>query len=492
VRKGRRRELAAAFAAAVFVSARAESPEEEALAAIARLAHDDLQVREEAQALLREIGPEAAFQYRRDVEGKDAEVAMRMADLLDEWGFLPIAKMTGDPRPCRLLPWERPEDVPFDWWFGLDDPRFVAWLLKESFADEQARTLAMCRADVPVSKELVELSLAKHRFAVLRELTLRPAWEFDPSQRDLVAAEAARHYAKSGSLHALSVLYAVDRAAAIETLRGRAPDPDTVAGQLAGDMEACRLLGEHFKSHAIAARVAAQYPSAAFTDLYVEKGAADHLARLAPDLARPALARLLDRTPWVAFRAATHLAALGEDQPLLDRFDRVEPEAERPADYAWGWGCEAFVAAAPRIRGEKVEVRLRKFAADPRRPDGDRAIALRALAARGRERDVTFVWSHLKRLPPDLRPEVAVALAGIGSAAGVGALVPLLTDVRSSPDLRVRANEALRRIAGRDFGYDACGPLFERCRAARRWGSWWRENRGRFEPDLSKPDPGEE
>jgi hypothetical protein len=107
---------------------------------------------------------------------------------------------------------------------------------------------------------------------------------------------------------------------------------------------------------------------------------------------------------------------------------------------------------------------------------------LRGLAARKRSRDITFLYVHLKDLPRDLQPDLAVDLARLGSAAGVGVLVPYLFDC--DYDLRLSVLKALRTITGQDFGYNPAGTLPERCRAARKWAAWWKANKTSFQPDV--------
>ena len=221
--------------------------------------------------------------------------------------------------------------------------------------------------------------------------------------------------------------------------------------------------------------LAENFPSAASLDEYVRNERADLAARLRPDDARKGLESLRSGSPRARFQASVWLAALGGEAEGTQAFDTLPLDDSEilPA---------SFPSIAPRIPGERVEIRLRHLIENPRLGTLSRERALCALAARGRKQDITFIYAHLESIDRQSAGPVAVALARLGSAAGVGILLPHL----SSPDPRIRfpAAAALRTILGGEFDYDPANSSTARCRAARKWAIWWRENRTSFHPDV--------
>ncbi|MBI2923016.1 MAG: hypothetical protein HYY18_18325 [Planctomycetes bacterium] len=473
--------LAAAVATAACVSAGAETPEEEILRAIAQLGAEKYEDRGKAEALLAEIGPEAALLYRPDDQGKDPEIRSRMSVLLEKWEFRSIDALRASPRNTRLLPWENIGYVPRHWWGYLDDDRLAPWLADRAGDDSQACVFCLTCERLALAPSVLEKGLSRDPRGLVRALASRSTIPF-PEQtleklREIARADAAGPGADAPGLFLWRL---GEREPLLKAVREKRVLGDPVLDALRGDREFCEAIGEAYADGSGPSSVPARFPSVRFVDIYVRASNADALGVLPRDAAEPALRKLLEGDAVARFRAAAYLNAMGADAPGLEAFD--DPAVRAPDER--GWAPEALVAAAKRIPGERVEVRLRRLVEDLAPSNRDRALALRVLAAREREQDITFIYSHLKELSPERQAEVAVALAGRGNASGVGVLLPALTGV----DFRARraAADALKTITGQDFGYDPAGTLPARCRAARRWALWWAGNKATFSPERPK------
>ena len=458
---------AAALVAAIFIShARAGTPEEEIRTAIAQLGTEDLKEREAAEALLREIGPEAALLYLPDDASLDPECHYRMERLLESWQFLPASAMKGTPRPCRLNPWEQVADAPRDWWSELDDDRVPA---ARASAGDLLTPLA--EESRPLHPAIVRAALATDPQGTVLALSTRRALPMPPDLAEEVHAAALRIAEDPGCDAAVVVLFTLgNRTAGLAAIRARrARGESRILERLTSDREVCETLAEAWKDDGPISEVLRwRFPDARFVEAYVNAGEADLAAALPDRDAIPALLKLVrSEQPSVRFRAACRLGARGlRTDPLKDFTGMVLDDA--------------FVAAAPLLDGQGVWSRLRLAATSSDSTDGTRAAALRALAARGSARDITYIYEQMKTLPPSAQPAVAVSLSRLGSAAGIGLLVPRLTGLDF--ELRRDANTALIAISGVDLGYDPAGTLPDRCRAARRWARWWEENRRSFSP----------
>ncbi len=471
--------FAAAFVAAAFVSAaRAESPEEEIRRGLGQLADDDSGRREAAQSLLREIGPEVIAHYDRGREGRDPEVALRMRTLFEEWQVRPCAEMTGPQSYVRLASWESPENVPRGWWQYVDDDRMRDWMRASAGDNLQCLIYCLQLPEIPLDEATTKAALALNELQALSALARRPDLERYPGPASL-AREAALRLAKGNAPEtAHAVLWRLgDRELLLGAIREKRVQPNSadLAWQSL-DAATCDAIAESFSDREdMRDFLGEHFPSAAWLDDYVRNERADLAARLRPDEARKGLASIRSGSPRARFQASVWLAAMGGDAAGTEAFDTL------PLDEP-GLLPASFPAIAPRIPGERVEIRLRHLVEKPDLDTLSRERALCALAARGRKQDITFIYTQLESIDRASAGPVAVALARLGSAAGIGVLLPHL----SSPDPRVRfpAAAALRTILGGNFDYDPAASLTARSRSARKWAAWWRENRTSFHPDV--------
>jgi ABC-type Mn2+/Zn2+ transport system permease subunit len=197
---------------------------------------------------------------------------------------------------------------------------------------------------------------------------------------------------------------------------------------------------------------------------------ASALAARAPRLVRGAA---------VAAEAAGGLAAaglaafslavsLGWVQADFEAPHFAEPETVAPAAPA------PPTAPAPKRGPEEMAALLRDLGSDD---DETRDAALEAIVAL---RDPAAAPSLVKALDgagPAWRIHLAIALARLGSARGVEVLVEAL-EGDATPFDRSEALDALRAIAGGDFGYDPEKSAGEQKAAIERWKAWWRDHRG--------------
>lgn len=471
--------LAAALAAVALVSAaRAETPEEEIRRAFTLLADDDAKKREAGESLLREIGPEVIAHYDRGREGRDPEVAFRIRTLLEEWKVRPCAAMTGGQSYVRLASWESPDDVPRDWWQYVDDDRLRDWMRARAGDHLQCLIYCLQLPEIPLEESTVRAALALNERESLAALARRPDLERHAGLLRPARDAALRLAPGNGSEAANVVLWRLgERDHLLLAIRERRVQPNVaLLFSQPLDAEACDAIADVFGDQENLRKFLGEtYPSSAWLDQYVRDERADLAARLRPDDARKALESIRSGSPKARFQASVWLAAMGGEAAGTEAFDSI------PIDDV-GFLPAGFPSIAPRIPGERVEIRLRRLIENPGIDELSRERALCALAARGRKQDITFIYTQLESIHYESAPPVAIALARLGSAAGVGVLLPHL----SSPDPRVRfpSAAALRTIIGGDFDYDPAGSLTARSRAARKWAAWWRKNRTSFHPDV--------
>lgn len=471
--------LAAALVAAAFVSrARAETPEEEIRRGLRQLADEDSGKREAAQSLLREIGPEVIAHYDRGREGRDPEVALRMQTLFEEWQVRPCAEMTGEQSYVRLASWESPGNVPRGWWQYVDDDRMRDWMRARAGDHLQCLVYCLQLPEIPLDEATTKAALALNELQSLSALARRPDLERYPGSMALAREAALRLAPGNDSETAHAVLWRLgEREPLLRAIREKRVQPN--AADLSWqslDAATCDAIAEAFGDREdMRDFLGANYPSAAWIDDYVRYERADLAARLRPEDARKALESIRSGSPKARFQASVWLAALGGEAAGTEAFDTLpldDPEL-LPA---------SFPSIAPRIPGERVEIRLRRLVENPRLDTLTRERALCALAARGRKQDITFIYTQLESINRTSAGPVAVALARLGSAAGVGVLLPHLSS--ADPRVRFPSAAALRTIIGGTFDYDPAGTLAARSRAARKWAAWWRENRTSFHPDV--------
>lgn len=470
--------LAAALAAAAFVSAaRAESPEEEIRRAIVQLGDDDPTRRDQAQEWLREIGPEAALAWSPEKDGADPERRRRMSELLQEWNFVRAAQAAEPSSPVRIVPWDGVEGLGARALFEVQDDRLAALVAGAPPAARRGDVVVLVtRADLNVSAEAVEAALeenAEFTIHYLAELN----GDLPPGVRKAILARMREPAFLSHDNAARLLWRCGDREPLLAMARGRRwPVADRGFDECSTDSEVCEALALAYVGSPDEGLLAPRFPARRHADRYLEEARPDLLARLPREDSEPRLRKLLaHREPQTRFRAAFRLALAGiESEPLALFAD--------PKSWGTEWNPAEFALVSPMLPGKLVEERLRELSDNPLLSDQARDAALLGLTARKRERDITFVYTRLKDLPPGRQPPIAVGLARLGSAAGVGVLIPVLQGLDYAA--RRDANEALKTITGQDFGYDPRGTLPERCRAARRWATWWRENRTSFHPDV--------
>ncbi|MEK7467588.1 MAG: hypothetical protein AAB074_09265 [Planctomycetota bacterium] len=476
--------LAAAFVAAVFIpDARAEAPEEEIRRAILALGEEDAKLRDNAQLLLAEIGPEAVLLYHPDVQGKDAEIRRRMEELMDAWEFGSEIIEGDGPGGPRVRPWVAIEEA-LGLWASLEDDRLPSALELQLDKPRSDQMGYFENPDVPLSASLLRAAIDKKpksvsRIAVREDLNL--ADDCRAILLEFLRGENGRQLKWTPyflyRLGEREPLLATVRGGKLDDLRYGSGLKKDAHDLLAGDAGFCAAIAEGFAKSPDHAGVANRFPSDGFADFYLGEEDAGRLAQLERAVSLPRLRELLnvDR-PSVRFNAAVALAAFGEATEDLKQW--TDREIWRYCE------CEAdtIARAATLLTGERVEERLRELADDASLDPEVRFAALRGLAARKRVRDITFVYTHLKELPAQVQPEVAIDLARLGSAAGANVLIPKLYGTGYA--FRRDANNALKKITGQDFNYNPAGTLPERCRAARKWAIWWRENRTSFHPDL--------
>jgi HEAT repeat protein len=189
-------------------------------------------------------------------------------------------------------------------------------------------------------------------------------------------------------------------------------------------------------------------------DLYVRCHAREVLARIAPSGSKDAIAS------EDAIRAS------------LVRGTRAPNALDR-----------RFSAEALAVFGDpKDPAALRALVDDPD-PDVV-AAAARSLSRLGDRDSIPAVERALARARfPETRRDLAVALAGLGSAAGIPALLEQLSD--ADPLMRELAFESFFAATGVHLGYEADAPEGERLEAIARLQGWWAASGG--QPPVRAP-----
>ncbi|MCE9582609.1 MAG: hypothetical protein K8T20_08970 [Planctomycetes bacterium] len=471
--------LAAALVAAAFVSrAYAETPEEEIRRTILQLGNDDAKKRDAAEALLRGIGPEVIAHYDRNKEGADPEIARRMKSVFEDWKVRPCASMSGSQSFVRLASWESPDEVPRGWWSYVDDDRMRDWIKARAGKDLQCMIYGLQLPGMWLDAPTVQAALALDEHQALEILARREDLASLSAAVQPAREAALRRAGGNGEEGANVLLWRLgEREPLLRSIREKRLRLDgSVVSGVSLDAEACDALADSYADREDSrGALMESHPSAAYLDAYVREEQADLIARLRPVDARKGLQALLAGSPIARFQAAVWLASMGDQVEGLDAFDAREIRTT-------GFLPECFPAIALQIPGDRVEIRLRNLVDEPELDLSCVERALCALAARGRKKDITFIYAHLESINTDSMAPVAIALARLGSAAGIGVLLPHL----SSPDPRVRfpAARALRAIIGEAFDYDPDASLVARSRSARKWAAWWKDNKSTFEPAV--------
>ncbi|KAF0240505.1 MAG: hypothetical protein FD180_4901 [Planctomycetota bacterium] len=466
------KHFAAACVVAVFISdANAETPEEEIRRAILRLGDDDEKERAAAQVLLAEIGPEAVLLYRPNEQGKDAEIRRRMEDLMDGWEFRKDGKSAGRTEDgTRVRPWVNLEADGDS--LDVEDDRLPGLLFDRVKNADSLIPACVQRSDIPLTLDLTRALVDRVPNSFAMWIVGREDLNLADGAGEFLIEILQSNRVLKDEWTSFLLFRLGQREPFLVALRGGKLELREAFDVVSLDPDVRAAVAEGYSRSFTSAEAAARFPSARFANHYREIEDAGSLARLEPGVALPCLRDMLkSKSPSVRLRTAIALAGFGEVAPDLDRWQELDL-----------WEPDLILRAAPALPGERVEERLREMVDDPRVSLGTSYCALRGLAARKRERDITFVYTHLKELRARLQPEVAVDLARLGSAAGANVLIPRLYGTGYS--IRRDANNALKNITCQDFNYNPAGTLPERCRAARKWAIWWRENRTSFHPDV--------
>lgn len=195
--------------------------------------------------------------------------------------------------------------------------------------------------------------------------------------------------------------------------------------------------------------------------------------RIGPAAAPALLDALSSEQLYVRIHARELLAILGfpgERTTYLDALERglamATPLDRRSSAIALGELGDASATTALRARLE----------------DGDWDVVMAAAASLAmlRDRDsVPAIERALNRAPfLETQRELAVALARLGSASGLRALL----DGLGHPDELRRESffESFFSVTGVHFGFDPAAPENERVEAMARLQSWWEQNDGHF------------
>lgn len=158
---------------------------------------------------------------------------------------------------------------------------------------------------------------------------------------------------------------------------------------------------------------------------------------------------------------------LGSDRDAVLTALRAALAADNPLDR------RSSALALGQLGDRDATVALRA-----RLADGDPDVVLAAAASLAQLGDTASVppLTALARAArwPEARRGLAIALARLGSAAGI---TPLLRDLDQDDVLqREYAFAALTSITGRHFGYEPAAPQRDRLRALSAWQSWWSAN----------------
>jgi hypothetical protein len=486
--------LTATLAVAVGSSARGDEYRDLVRSAVERLADDSYRTREKAMNELRDLGPAAAFELTlEDLEG-DPERAGRLRELMEEWEYSPVTAGPDLTERRRLLPWDHPSRFDAASLEMIEDSRVVADAVRRLSdpADRgRVRLRFLKRPEILFSDDELSAALRSERAGEAIEALLdRPGWVPNEVVRAAIlrkCREFAKDWPNFESATWALARFAPEDPATWDSLKpGRLQGVPVIPRGIVGVDDALdSTLLEHFRRH-LPAEAARRYRRKEFLETYLAHGNWAAILDLPVEHGDRSLLPLMlcSEKPEVRASLAVRLQAASVPAGWID-FESIA-----------SWEGEHLLQAAPRLRQalldagrrtgrEGIEARLREAIQGAERSAPlARSLLLRVLCDRGRESDVTFVWTRLEVLPATLQPEVAVSLSRLGSAAGVGLMLPHLDAFEW--DLRRDAGEALKRITGQDFGYDPLASLRDRCIAALRWKIWWKENRTSFSPDRAK------
>jgi hypothetical protein len=141
---------------------------------------------------------------------------------------------------------------------------------------------------------------------------------------------------------------------------------------------------------------------------------------------------------------------------------------------------EPAPAGAPKTpTADELPTNLAHFVKQLKDPDaGTRWIAVDELARSGDKRVVAHLLAVLKDRDAFVRRVCAESFGELGARNAVGSLIEALADDESI--VRDAAHRSVRKLTGKDFGFDPEGKPDKRSQALKRWSDWWESSREDF------------
>lgn len=194
------------------------------------------------------------------------------------------------------------------------------------------------------------------------------------------------------------------------------------------------------------------------------------------NFSRPAALKLLEkllsteRDPLRILEALNVLSGIGNGAPvtrqIFKRFSAHEDSAVRLSALrliSKYRDPEAFNMLSAHVKDRDVEVRRR---------------ILNYLCWDFEDQALPFAMNALHDANPQIRKTAAQIMGALKSYESVTALITLLND--SDKEAQEAANQALKKITGKDFGFDPCASHKHKEGAIEHWQKWWLDNQIKY------------